>query len=52
MATSFRGTSSPGSYSYLVSKGGDGCEAGSYGLYTSKNGGLAFYIYDGSSWIA
>jgi hypothetical protein len=50
VATSFRGASSPGSYSYLVSKGGDGCEAGSYGLYTSKFGGLAFYVYDGTSW--
>ena len=49
--TWFRGGESPGQYKYLVAKGGAGCkEAGSYGLYTSKNRGLAFYVYDGSDW--
>jgi Concanavalin A-like lectin/glucanases superfamily len=50
METWFRGSESPGQYRYLVAKGGDGCEAGSYGLYSSKNSGLAFYVYDGEAW--
>lgn len=41
---------SPGKWRYLVAKGGDGCEAASYGLYTSANGGIAFYVYDGRKW--
>ena len=41
---------SPGQYKYLVAKGGDGCEAASYGLYSSINGGIAFYVYDGKKW--
>jgi Concanavalin A-like lectin/glucanases superfamily len=48
--TWFRGSDTPGQYRYLVAKGGDGCEAGSYGLYSSKNAGLAFYVYDGANW--
>jgi hypothetical protein len=48
--TWFRGSDTPGQYRYLIAKGGDGCEAGSYGLYSSKNGGLAFYVYDGANW--
>lgn len=31
-------------FAYLVSKGGAGCQAGSYGLYTGPSGGLMFYI--------
>jgi Concanavalin A-like lectin/glucanases superfamily len=46
----FRRAGSPGKHRYLVSKGGDGCQAGSYGLYTSENTGLAFYVYDGSDY--
>jgi hypothetical protein len=46
----FRRAGSPGQFRYLVSKGGEGCLAGSYGLYTSENGGLAFYVYDGTAW--
>ena len=46
----FRGDSSPGPYKYLVAKGADGCEASSFALYTSSNGGLAFYVYDGHTW--
>ena len=41
---------SPGQFKYLVAKGGDGCEAASYGLYSSINGGVAFYVYDGKRW--
>src|SRR3954451_7626180 len=48
VAAWIRGTSSPGQYKYVVGKGANGCMSGSYGLYTSDNGGLAFYIGDGS----
>jgi hypothetical protein len=50
VSTWFRGTSTPGRWKYLVAKGGDGCEASSYALYSSQNAGLGFYIYDGSAW--
>ena len=30
--------------SYLVSKGGQGCQAASYGLYTGPNTDLMFYV--------
>jgi hypothetical protein len=42
-----RGSQSPGTWRYIMSKGALGCETGSYGLYTGFGGGLAFYIYDG-----
>jgi hypothetical protein len=42
----FRGAGSPGSYQYLLAKGGDECTAASYGIQTSWNGGLWFYIWD------
>jgi hypothetical protein len=44
----FRGSGSPGAYKYLVAKGGDACTAASYGIQTSYNGGLWFYVWDGS----
>ena len=43
-----RAPHSPGPYKYVMVKGGDRCEAGSFALYTSNNGGLAFYVYDGT----
>ena len=44
-----REASTPGTYKYIVSKGGDDCNAGaSYGLYTGAGGGIAFYIFDGT----
>jgi hypothetical protein len=42
-----RAAGSPGPYRYLVAHGADRCFAGSYGLYTAGDGGLAFYVYDG-----
>jgi hypothetical protein len=42
----FRGTSSPGAHRYLVAKGSNECVKASYGLYTSTNGGMAFYVSD------
>jgi concanavalin A-like lectin/glucanase superfamily protein len=40
----FRHSGSPGTYRYIVAKGGNGCVAASYGLYTGPTGGLEFYI--------
>jgi len=44
-----RATGSPGSYRYVASKGVFLCDAASYGLYSGPNGGLIFYISNGSS---
>ena len=46
-----RAGGSPGAYRYLVSRGGQGCFAGSYGLYTARTGGVAFYAFDGSGYV-
>ncbi len=35
---------SPGNFKYIVAKGANSCQAGSYGLYTGENGGLEFYV--------
>jgi Concanavalin A-like lectin/glucanases superfamily len=40
-------STSPGSYKYILAKGGNGCIAASYGLYTGANGGLEFYVSTG-----
>jgi hypothetical protein len=40
----FRGTGSPGQFKYLVAKGSNLCQAGSWGLYTGEGGGLGFYV--------
>jgi hypothetical protein len=45
-----RADRSPGSYRYVVSHGAQGCVAGSYGLYTAKDGGIAFYVFDGDAY--
>lgn len=44
-----RASASPGSYRYIASKGAIQCLAASYGLYTGADGGLIFYISNGSS---
>jgi hypothetical protein len=46
-----RGPESPGPFKYVVAKGADGCEASSFALYTGAGGGLAFYVYNGHSWV-
>jgi hypothetical protein len=33
-----------GNYKYIVSKGGSGCDTGSYGLYTGPSGGLMLTV--------
>jgi len=42
-----RGSSSPGQWRYVFSKGSLGCINGSYGLYSGFGGGLAFYVANG-----
>ena len=39
---------SPGNFKYILGKGALACQSASYGLYTGPNGGLAFYVADGS----
>jgi hypothetical protein len=51
LSTWFRGEASPGPFKYLVAKGADDCEAGSFALYTTESGNPAFYIYDGAAWV-
>ena len=46
-----RADASPGSWRYLVSRGGRDCLAGSYGLYTGEAGGIALYVFDGSRYV-
>lgn len=46
-----RADRSPGAYRYVVSHGAQGCVAGSYGLYTAKSGGIAFYVFDGKDYF-
>jgi hypothetical protein len=45
-----RAPSSPGHFRYVVARGAQGCIAGSYGLYTGADGGLAFYVFDGTNY--
>jgi hypothetical protein len=50
VSTWFRGTSSPGSFRYVVAKGGNDCAGGSsWALYTGHDGGMAFYVLDDAS---
>jgi len=44
-----RATRSPGSFRYVASKGAVQCSTASYGLYTGPDGGLIFYVSNGSS---
>ena len=46
-----RRAGSPGSWRYVISRGGRGCFSGSYGLYTGAAGGIAFYVFDGSHYV-
>lgn len=39
---------SPGQYKYILAKGSQDCVTASYGLTTSWNGGLQFYVWDSS----
>jgi hypothetical protein len=46
-----RNDGGPGPYNYIVAKGADSCDASSFALYTTDHGQLAFYVYDGESWV-
>jgi len=43
-----RGSTSPGAFKHIISQGAYRCEVASYGLSTGGNGGLAFYVSNGS----
>jgi hypothetical protein len=43
-----RATGSPGAFRYVVSKGAMQCLSASYGLYTGHDGGLSFYVSNGT----
>jgi hypothetical protein len=45
-----RGATSQSAFKYIVAKGAEACEAASYGLYTGRGGGIAFYVFDGTSY--
>ena len=49
VSTWIRSNSTPGAFKYIVSKGGNACDASSYGLYTANTGGVAFYVFDGTN---
>ena len=38
----------PGAFRYVMSKGALQCDRASYGLYTGEDGGLQFYVSDGT----
>jgi concanavalin A-like lectin/glucanase superfamily protein len=46
-----RAPQSPGHWRYIVSRGGQGCYSGAYGLYTGADGGVALYVFDGSRYV-
>jgi hypothetical protein len=46
-----RAPQSPGPFKYLLAKGSNQCVSASYGLWTSSNGGLEFYIWNGSDFV-
>ena len=46
-----RAPASPGQFRYLVSRGGERCFAGSYGVYTGAAEGIAVYVFDGSHYV-
>ena len=47
-----RADGTPGQFRYIVAKGGKGCVAASYGLYTGSDSELQFYVFDGNSTYA
>lgn len=49
VAARVRGTAG-GNFRYIASKGALTCETASYGLYTGSQGGLSFYVSDGSAY--
>src|SRR3954451_675437 len=46
-----RASQSPGTFRYVIAKGGGGCYTASYALMTGIGGGLTFYAFTGNEWI-
>jgi concanavalin A-like lectin/glucanase superfamily protein len=46
-----RASQSPGTFRYIVGKGGGGCYTASYALMTGDGGGLMFYAFNGNDWV-
>ena len=46
-----RAPQSPGPFKYLLAKGSNECVAASYGIWTSSNGGIEFYVWNGSNLV-
>jgi hypothetical protein len=44
-----RAPQSPGAFSYLLSRGSQGCVAGSYAIETGWSGGIVFNVWDGAN---
>jgi hypothetical protein len=44
-----RAAQSPGTFRYILGKGGDACRSSSFALDTWSSGGLEFYVYDGTA---
>jgi hypothetical protein len=50
IAALVRAPQSPGPFRYVFSKGALACQSASYGLYTGRDGGIAFYVSDGTQY--
>lgn len=46
-----RAPQSPGPFKYLLAKGSQECVAASYGIWTGNNGGIDFYVWNGSDMV-
>jgi Concanavalin A-like lectin/glucanases superfamily len=46
-----KASGTPGTYRYVIGKGGDACVSSSYALWTGYNGGLGFYVWNGEEQI-
>jgi hypothetical protein len=49
VSTWVKASGSPGTFRYLVARGGQDCTAASYALHTSFHGGLQFYVWNGTA---
>ena len=51
VSTWLKRDTTPGLFKYIVAKGGQACDSASYGMYTGSQGGLAFYVFDGTNYF-
>ncbi len=47
-----RAGASPGPFDHILSKGASNCDGSSYAFYTGSDGGLQFYVFDGTTVFA